>query len=406
MLALALAASLAASAAAQAPPPLTLAQAVAQARASSPLRGSAERLAEGTATAARLAGRLLNPVVDVRGENWTPGSAAQLPLDVFAVVSQQVELGGKRPARMGLAAADRDVAGRSLSSVDRMVALRTIQLYVQALRARGLLDTLTANHEGLTTLTTTMRRRVEEGRSSESDLLRFATESARMDIDMARARLELGRSLNALTFVIGATGPITADRLIEPAPVAPPRPAPDTLAQQAAKHPDAQLAKAHWERARQSAALERARGVPDAIVSAGYKRTGGFNSLVAGVALAVPIFDRNRSAAARASGEEHAAAAEHDAVVRRLTADTAALLETAQALADRSTRAVSDLLEPAAVVRSAALAAFREGATDVLRLIDAERVYGDVRRTALELRLEALVAALEARFAIGEETIP
>jgi outer membrane protein TolC len=42
----------------------------------------------------------------------------------------------------------------------------------------------------------------------------------------------------------------------------------------------------------------------------------------------------------------------------------------------------------------------------VLRLLDAERVYGDVRRTILELRLDALAAALEARFALGQEMTP
>ncbi len=390
----------------QAAPSLTLAQAVARARAASPLRGSAERLAEGTAAAARLAGRLLNPVVDIRGENWTPSGGARLPLDVFAVVSQQFELAGKRGARLGLAAAERDMAGTSLASVDRMVALRTAQLYVQALRARGLLETLSANRDGLLTLTTTMRRRVEEGRSSESDLLRFVAESARMDIDIARARLDLSRSLSALTFVMDAATEIAADQLAEPKPLAPPRMAPDALAQTAATHPEARLAKARWDRAQQAATVERARSVPDPVVSAGYKRTAGFHTLVAGVALAVPLFDRNRSAVARASGEERAAAAEHEAVVRRLASETAALLETAQTLSDRSDRASSELLDPAAVVRSAALAAFREGATDVLRLIDAERIYSDVRRTALELRLEALYAVLEARFAIGEESIP
>jgi hypothetical protein len=42
----------------------------------------------------------------------------------------------------------------------------------------------------------------------------------------------------------------------------------------------------------------------------------------------------------------------------------------------------------------------------VLRLLDAERVHGEVRRTALALRLDALAASLEARFALGLETLP
>jgi outer membrane protein TolC len=122
--------------------------------------------------------------------------------------------------------------------------------------------------------------------------------------------------------------------------------------------------------------------------------------------MTVPLFDRNGSAAARADGEARAAAAEHDAVVRRIASDTTALVEIARTLSDRARRAASELLQPAGVVRDASLATFREGAADVMRLIDAERVYADVRRTALELRLEALTAVLDARVALGEEPIP
>ena len=47
-----------------------------------------------------------------------------------------------------------------------------------------------------------------------------------------------------------------------------------------------------------------------------------------------------------------------------------------------------------------------EGATDVLKLVDAERIYADVRREALSLAIDAYVAAIEARFAIAQEDIP
>lgn len=403
--AVSLAGSLQTATAAPATAPLTLARAIVEARARSPLRGSAERLAEGLATAARLAGRPLNPVLDVRGENWTP-SSAQVPLDLFATVSQTIELAGKRSMRRGLAQAERDMADAALARVDRQIALRTAELYIQALRARGLFETLSANRDGLVTLTATMRRRVEEGRSAEADLLKFATESARIDIDIAHARLSLGRSLSALTFVIGSAAPITSGQLVEPQTLEPPAATPETMRRLAAAHPEARSAAARLEQTRQAAALERAKGVPDPVVTGGYKRTAGTDALVAGVTMAVPFFDRNRAAAARAAAEERAAAAELDAVIQRLTSETASLVETASALSERAGRAPAEMLDPAGVVRSAALATFREGAADVLRLIDAERVYADVRRAVLELRLEALAATIEARFALGEETIP
>ena len=166
-------------------PPLTLQDAIAQARRDSPLRVGAASLAVGAADAARLAGRLPNPLFDLRSENWSPSSAVSLPLDIWALVTQPLELGGKRAARLGLAVADRDVAAAGLAVVDRRLVLQTVALYLQAVRARGVLATLTANRDGLTTLVDAMRRRVEAGTAAESDLLRFEAEAARIDIDIA-----------------------------------------------------------------------------------------------------------------------------------------------------------------------------------------------------------------------------
>lgn len=388
-----------------APAPLTLAQAMAKARTDSPLRRAAVDAAAGTATAATLAGRRLNPLIELRGENWST-SDVQLPLDVFATVTQPIELGPKRRSRLGLAEADRDIASGNLHTMDRQIALRTAQLYVQALKAKGLLDTLTASREGLTILTETMRRRVTEGRSAEADLLKFETDGARIDIDVARARLDLDRGLTALTFVIGATNPVTPGQLVEPASLPGVDATDAAIAAAAQRHPEVQLAAARVTRAQQSLALERARRLPDPLVTAGYKRTAGVDTVLAAVTFALPVFDRNAGAAARALGDVKAAEADRDALVLRLTSEASSLVRVARTLTTQSNRTDQELLPPAEAVRNAARAAFREGASDTLRLIDAERVYADVLRAALELRLEALIATVEARFALGEEALP
>ncbi len=83
-----------------------------------------------------------------------------------------------------------------------------------------------------------------------------------------------------------------------------------------------------------------------------------------------------------------------------------AAVAAAVALADSASRVRRELLTPAEGVRNAAQAMFREGATDVLKLVDAERIYADVRREALSLAIDAYVAAIEARFALAQEEIP
>src|SRR5690349_12141758 len=81
------------------PPPLTLSEAIARVQRDSPSRGALVAVAAGAADAARVAGRPLNPLLDIRSENWTPSSAARLPLDVWVTITQPLELGGKRGLR-------------------------------------------------------------------------------------------------------------------------------------------------------------------------------------------------------------------------------------------------------------------------------------------------------------------
>lgn len=387
--------------------PLTLAAAVTQARTASPRREAAAVVAEGTRAAARLAGRLPNPFFDFRTENWTSSRHPLSPsVDLFAEMTQPIEIGGKRSIRRQLAVSDGDRAAAALRSLERDLAMETVHAYVRALRARAVVETLTGNREGLTTLVTSMGRRVEEGYSAEADLLKFMTERARVDGDIARAQLELERSLAALTIVIGAAAPIDPSRLVEPAPLPVPTADGPAIAARIALHPDVVAAGAGVEQARQASAFERARRLPDAAVTAGYKRTGGFDTLTLAVAFAVPLFDHNAAAIARVAGAERGVMAERDALVYQLATDAASVARAAQTMAGQAERAPKELLEPAEEVRRAALAAFREGTADVLQLIDAERVYADVRRAAVDLRLDALLTAIEARFALGEEAIP
>jgi cobalt-zinc-cadmium efflux system outer membrane protein len=381
--------------------------AVAQARSASPRRRASSLAAEGAREAVQFAGRLPNPLFELRTENWTGSDRPGVPdTDVFAVATQPIELGGKRGIRRQLALTDSEVATTALRSLETELALDTARLYIRALKARALVETLSANRDGIAMLVATVNRRVEEGYSPEADLLKFKTEAARVDSDTARARLELERSLTALTVTIGASAPITASQLVEPASLEPPAVSPVALMASITRHPAVVAATASVERARQLTAYERARRLPEPLVIAGYKRTQGFDTAVLGMSVVLPLFDRNQATVARTLATERAAAADRELLVYRLSHDAEALIDAANTLTERARMATTELLEPAEEVRRAALSSFREGAADVLRLIDAERVYADVRRAAIELRLDALLTTLEARFAVAEETIP
>ncbi|MGE0823052.1 MAG: TolC family protein [Candidatus Binatia bacterium] len=389
--------------------PFLLAEAIAQARRVSPLRRAAEARVEAAIGGRYQAGRLPNPVLDIRGENlpFRGGGGAPLDqtVDVFAVLSQPIETGGKRTARQAIAEAAVEGARAASEQAEQRLTLEVMHLYLAALRAYRLAEIITTGCKEMQTVLGMMRRRVEEGHTAEADLRRLEVEAGRLELELGRARLDFDRNAAALGMMVGVAEPIGGGRLVEPAMVDAPRGDARELAEKVvSKHPEVLAARARVEQARRAVELERARRLPDISLIAGYKRSGGDDTVVAGVVVPLPFFDRNFGNIERAQAEEQAAMLDLDALRAQLTVETVTLVRTAQELSKYAEDAQKQILEPAGVARSAARAAFREGVGSLLQLVDAERAYADAHREVLTLRLDAYERVVRARFLVlGEE---
>lgn len=389
--------------------PITLPDAITTARARAP-RGEAVRARiSGARDAVAPAGRPPNPTFEWLSENWQFGAGDPgAPLtDTFALVSQAIEIGGKGAARRRVAEAQAASLEAEGSQFDRDLVLSVTEAYLAAVRARRLTELLGAQRQSGSEVIALTKRRVDEGFAPEADLRKFEVEVARVDAQLVRAWLDLGRACALLGARIGWAGDVEPGQLVDP--VIPPPSAGDFSEQAAAvvaTRPEVVASQRRLDTARATLALERGRRLPDPVVTGGYKRTDGFNTGVVGVGVPVPLSDRNGAAIARATGEERAAAFELDAVTREARVEIESELRAAAALAERAQQVERDFLVPADIVRRAARSAFREGGGDVLRLVDAERVYIDSQREALDLRLEAVFAAVRARLALGREVVP
>ena len=401
LLALALlCAALAAPATAQtAGGPLTLADALTRARAEAPALAAVRARIDGARDARLRAGRLVNPAVELRSENWASGAPGGLPLDVFATVTQTVELGGKRGARRAAADASLTSATAAEGVAWRDIARAVTSDYLTALRYRDEARALAAHAESLAEASRVMGRRVAVGSAPEAELLKLRTEEARAVVARTRADLAAARALATLGAALGLD--VQPEQLQRPAV-----PPPAAAAAVPATHPDLLAASGAVELARAAVALERARGVPDVAVNAGVKRTSGYNTGVAAVTVPIPLFDRNGVARALAEGQLHAAERERDATERRLRGALSSARTAAATLSTHAADAQATLVAPARGARDAARAAFAAGALDVLRLVDAERVFIDATIVTLELEFDAVAAAIDARLAAGEEPLP
>jgi cobalt-zinc-cadmium efflux system outer membrane protein len=392
-----------------APSPLPLSEAIEQAQAVSLQRQAAEARAVAAQGVLYQASRLPNPSLDVREENLNFNSGRHAPVDqtvdVFAVLTQPIETGGKRAARTAIAAADVAAARAAIRQAERDLTLETVRLYLAALRAYSVSTILLTNRDQLQPLIAAMTRRVEEGYTAEADLMKFHTEAARLDTDLTRAQLDFSQAATGLAALLNLPTALPGSRLVMPLLLDPPVGDPADLARQAVdRRPEIVAAQTRLDRARYTLTLEKARRLPDPSFIAGYKRTAGEDTLVTGFIIPLPVFDRNTGNIDRALAEEQAAALELTALRRQQEAVLTSLIQAAQELTEKARYIDQRLLLPAATVRNAARSSFREGAANILQLVDAERVYTEAQRDALALKLDAYAKTFEARLLLMEES--
>jgi outer membrane protein TolC len=386
-----------------APGSLTLGQALLRAEASGTVAASQVRVAALRDAASRVPG-WLNPSLELRSENW--GSDADLPLDGFIVASQALELFGTRPARRDAVLAEAEEAVATARLVRRDAIVDVARTFLQVLLLRDTRAILAEQRAGLADIVRALRERVTEGVAPEADLRKFDAELATVDIESMRLGVALTQAVGLLSARVGLPGLAAEDLTPEVADIEVPAVGDHEWDMAIERRADVAAAQARHARARNALNLARARGRPDVQVVGGLKRTSGFNTGVAAVLLPVPLTDRNQVAVARESGEVRATALELETIRALARAEGRAAVASAALLRDRVQTTGPRLIEPATIVRDAARAAFREGSFDPLRLVDAERVWTEARRTQVALVAQAALAAIDARLALGLEALP
>jgi cobalt-zinc-cadmium efflux system outer membrane protein len=154
------------------------------------------------------------------------------------------------------------------------------------------------------------------------------------------------------------------------------------------------LARESVEQGRANLRLQQSNALPDPDVHLGYKRTAGTDTLYAAVQIPLPVRNRNQ-------GQIEAAAAEIKAAESSVVATEAAIrseVESARKDYDARRSLLEDTLQPmrdhANEVSRIVDAAYREAGTDILRLLDAERIRIDTEllyvRTLSEFQQSAV----------------
>jgi cobalt-zinc-cadmium efflux system outer membrane protein len=229
-------------------------------------------------------------------------------------LSQLLELSGKRGKRQRLAELDRDLAAWDYETVRLELLTAVTRTFVGLLAAQERLrlaeDLVQVAEEALADVS----RRVRAGAVSPVEETRARVELSTSRLDRLAAQQECNAVRVRLAASWGGGAPRFARAVGTLEPLAPP-PALEHLLDRIDQNPD--IARGKAERAQREAdlGLQRALGTSDIEVEGGVRRMGesSEHAFVVGLALPLPVFDRNQGSRREAeirvarAGEEHRA---------------------------------------------------------------------------------------------------
>lgn len=375
---------------------ITLADALSQGAQSSPRVAQARAQAQAAEARARQSGASPNPEISLEVENFAASGPYRdtRSAETTLALSQRLELGGKRSARMAVATAERDISVIALKKAEADLARDTRIAFaeLQATEARAVLAK--QNVARAQELARSANLFVEVGRDPPLRKLRADALLADAKAEEAQTFGELLAARRMLADLIGSNdSKLTASESAD-------QERPGILPPQMPSL-DEQLAGIERDAARARIRVARADAVPDVTASAGVRRISdsGDNALVAGISIPLPIRNSNRGnieAAGADSLASEAALSQARMDARRSQYDARMLLGAAE---ERVAVLSGPALAQAEEAVRLASVGYSAGKFSLIELIDAQQALTATRNSLIDARLDrarALAALIRA----------
>ncbi|MDQ1833472.1 TolC family protein [Massilia scottii] len=313
-----------------------------------------------------------------------------------------IELGGKRTARVNAAQLGHDAAGADLAVKRNAVLASTRAAFYDLLAAQQRQhiagESLTLANGALAVAA----KRVLAGKNSPVDETRARIAASSVKVDLAQAAGELAGAKNRLAALWGGTGRDIgrADGHLDRLPAQPSLP---HLMEQLKAAPALRLAQTELARRLALSQVERAGRVPDVTLSIGAKRDQqvGRNQAVFGLAIPLPLFDRNQGKLHEALQRSEKARAELDGARARLTNELAQAHEALTVAREQAQLLNDDIVPGAQSAYEAARTGFEYGKFNFIDVIDAQRTLLQARTQHLRALADAHRAAADIDSILG-----
>lgn len=349
------------------------------------------------------AGAYPNPTISAGTANAAirdPSSGTRLN-EYGATVYQTVEWPGMRAARQDAAAAGLASATVGLEEAKLNLIAEVKAAFYELLLAERTVDLLQQNLEIVQDVARIVRARVRSGEGPQF-------EAVKADVEVLKAKQEMTKAKNAVrvklvgldTLTAGALGPrykVQGDfRLLRD------RLDPEQMARRdLSQHPILKRQGKLVEQAEFTVDKERQGRVPNVTLFGGYAREVGREAVVAGVSLPTPLWYRQQGHIATALGTQRKEEAELIRIRNDLTRAINQHAREAETAQDQILVYEEGLLKQAQEALRIAQLSFRQGASSLLDVLDAQRVQRQITVDYNLARFELSLALTRFERAVG-----
>ena len=378
--------------------PLTLPGALAITGRVNPDLAAARREVQVFEAAIRQARSRPNPELSAELEDTRPETRT-----TRLALSQPIELGGKRAARIDAADYGRAAAEAKLIASQMRICAAVRVAFFDALIAQETLELAQASAELAQRATQVAERRVLAGKVSPIEQTRAQVNEAAVRVALHAAEKALATARSQLAGAVGdETLPV--DRLQGDVASLPEWLTRAELAQHIDAAPAVRQARIALEHSRARIQVERSRRIPDLSVSVGAQHDSerDLDQAIIGVSVPIPLFDRNQGNLEAALRQSDQARDELMATKLRIATRLDQALGRFATARSELTFLERDILPGAQGAYDAVLKGFELGKFSFLDVLDAQRTLFSARSQQLDALREAHHAAAALGALLGD----
>ncbi len=317
-------------------------------------------------------------------------------------LNQEIELGGKRAARIEAADAFYSRSDAELATKQAEIHANVVAAFYEVLVAQERVALAKSSVEIGELALDAASKRVKAGKSSPVEQTKSSVAAATAKIELVQATTQLSNSRKRLSALWADNTP-GFDRVTGDVTNIPAVNTLENLAPLIDSAPTIKLAKFEISAREAITEIERSKAIPNITISLGMvdNREIGLNQALLGLSIPIPVFDRNQGNVQEAISRKYKAEDELIALRNKIQTNLTTQYENLSAARQASLSLQNDILPNAQSAFDAANRGFSLGKFNFLDVLDAQRTLYQAKSQYINALLEAHQAIAEIERTLG-----